>query len=147
MNREIEMSNNYFKKSIAVGPSAINRINDKNFINTQLYRKKTYSFYDVILNKNGKEVFIGRFDKENDFIQTKYNNGKILVYYDKFDNSTGKLQVIEVLALFDMLDELVYACTEEEALSIFDKNIDTSYLKNPDRNIRKSDIERKKRIR
>lgn len=147
LNDNIKTLKDYVNTPIELGPSSICKINDKNFIVTQLYSQKGNKFYDVVLNKNGKSVFIGRFDKEYDFIQTKYNDGKILVFYDEFDKNSEKMQVVEVISLFDMLDELVYACTEEEALNMFDKNIDTSYLKNPDRNIRKSDIERKKRIK
>ena len=89
-------------------------------------------FYKEECNK--KEVLQEfNIDKEYDKIKAKYNNGKILIYIDKFIQEKEKSLITNVLSLYDVVDQMVYCVTEEEALHLFDSSIDTSSLKNKER--------------
>lgn len=123
------------------------KISEDVFVKIGLYEKRGNKFYDVFLNINDEEVFLGRFIKKFNKLKAKYNKGKILLYYDEFNENTKNMQIIEVLSLYEIIDDTFYSCTEEEALGIFDKNIDTRYLKNKHKPIYRADIEKKKRLK
>ena len=110
-----------------------------------LYEKRGNKFYDVTLNLKDKQIFLGRFDKTFDFFKVLYNNGKILTCYENFDKDSGSIQILEVLSLYEIVDDTFYSCIEEEALTMFDPNIDASYLRNKNNLIYRTDIEKRKR--
>ena len=112
-----------------------------------LYKLRENEFYDVVLTLKDKEIFIGRFNKTYDMFSVKYNNGKILSCYEDFDRDSAKMQIFEVLSLYEVVDDTFYSCTEEEALTMFDPNIDTSYLRNKNNPIYRTDTEKRKRRR
>ena len=128
-------------------PKDIIKIGENAQISIGTYSKRNNTFQDVILELNGKEIFLGRFNKEEDSLAIKYNDGKILMGYQTFKKETGDMRIIKVLSLYEMLDDTFISCTEKEALNMFDSNIDDSYLKNKDALIHRSDIEKKKRLR
>lgn len=115
------------------------------FITIQEYELRGNRFVDIVLNKDEEEKFLGRFINEENKVKTKYNNGKILMYLDKFIEN--KMQVTKIFSLYDILDDTFYSVTELEALNLFDKNIDANYLKNKDNLIVRTDLEKKKRIK
>ena len=122
------------------------KISDNLIIEKCLYQTTGNTFYEVVLKTDKNEIFIGRFTKELNNLRVTYNNGKILVYYDNFIQEERQMKVIKVLSLYDILDDIFYSCTEEEALNIFNPNIDTNYLEDPDRYIYRSDLEKRKKL-
>ena len=122
------------------------KINEKSFINIKLNEKRNNKFFDVIFNLNGKEIFLGRFAKDFNIINAKYKDGKILIYYENFNQNKHCMTINKVLSLYDILDDTFYSCTEIEALNIFDSSIDSSYLKQPENLIHRSDVEKSKRL-
>lgn len=102
---------------------------------------------DVVLVYPDKEILLGRFDQDVNILFALYNDGKILVGHKDFKDDVKDMKVIEVDLLYDVADDTFYSCTEKEALSIFDKNIDSSYLKHEDKYIYRDDIEKKSRIK
>lgn len=125
----------------------ITKIGKNSHIGVGLYEKRNNKFYDVVLKLNDKEIFIGRFNKEFNKLRVKYADGKILVYYDEFSKQSNKMEIIKVLSLYDILDNTFYSCTEIEALELFDKDINSSNLKDKDNYIRHSDCEKRKRLK
>lgn len=131
----------------ALGSPEIYKINDNNFIKSQLFQKRGDVFYDISFYNNGKEIFIGRFNKELYNLKFSYNNEKILLFYETFNSKKNKMDIIKVVSLYDVLDDTFIATTEEEALNIFDSNLDTAYLIDRDNFIFNSDIEKKKKLK
>ena len=123
------------------------RISDTVWIEKSLYEKRGYKFYDIELSLNSNKIFLGRFSKDYNDLDVKYNEGKILICNTKFDFESKKIVIIKVLDLYDMSDDMFYCTTEQEALNIFDSNIDTSYLTNKNKFIVRNDIEKKKKLR
>jgi len=122
------------------------KINDKNYISIYEYRKDLNILFDIIFNNNGKEIFIGRFIKELNNIRAKYNNGKILVYETSFIKNIKENHITKVYALYDIVDDTFYSVTEEEALVLFDLNLCTKHLKNKDKSLIRTDLEKMKRL-
>lgn len=118
------------------------KISDSAFIEVGLYEKRKDVFYNVTLKLGSEEIFIGKFPKIYDSLEVKYKDGKILVYTNKFDSKAKAMKIIKVYSLYEISDDIFYSCTEEEALNIFDKNIDSSYLKNKDNLIYRTDVEK-----
>lgn len=129
----------YTKEIIEIGENAK--------ISIGTYEKRRDIFQDVVLELNNKEIFLGRFNKEENKLIVKYNNGKILIGNEEFKQEVQEMRIIKVLSLYDMLDDTFYSCTEKEALNMFDSNIDSEYLKNKDALMHRTDIEKKKRLR
>ena len=128
------MLNNELKDKInSIYEPEIIKINENNYIKISEYKYKTNTYFEVIFNKNGEEIFIGRYDKEYDKVKAQYKDAKILIYIDKFINEKKDIFITKVLGLYDILDQTFYCVTEEEALNMFDFNIDTTYLKTKDR--------------
>lgn len=123
------------------------KVNNNSYIKIQLYEKKNLKYYDIIFSDNGIEKFIGRFDTDIDNLNVIYKNGKILVYNDKYIPKYNTVNIVNVLALYDILDGVTVACTQEEALKLFDKNINYTCLVNPNQSIIRSDIEKKLRLK
>ncbi|MBR6689981.1 MAG: hypothetical protein IKL65_01455, partial [Bacilli bacterium] len=96
-------------------------------------------FHDVIFSLKGKEFFLGRFNKTFDKINVKYKDGKIIIFYEEISKQTNQMEIIEVLSLYEIVDDMFYSCTQKEALELFDKTIDSSHLKNHDERIYRTD--------
>ncbi len=128
-------------------PKDIIKIGENAQINIGTYEKRRDVFQDVILELNNKEIFLGRFNKDENKLIVKYKDGKILIGYQEFKKETEDMRIIKVLSLYEMLDDTFISCTEKEALNMFDPNIDDSYLKNKDSLIHRADIEKKIRLR
>ena len=112
-----------------------------------LYEKRGSRFYDIILKNNDKEIFFGRFLKENNDIYIDYTDGKILISQKKYDNENKIFNIIKVMSLYEIIDNTFYSCTEEEALQIFDSTIDTSNLINGNNSIVRTDVEKLRRLK
>lgn len=127
--------------------SDILKISDKAYVSSTLYEKRGNKFYDVVFVNNEKEYFIGRFINKEQPIKIGYNNGKILIYLDSFNNEIKKMVITKVISLYDILNDITYACTEEEALNLFDESISTEHLKNKDSLIIRNDVEKRNRLK
>lgn len=128
-----------------LGPVDEIKIGENAVIEKGLYEKRGNKFYDIKIKLQDKEIFLGRFNKTFDRISVKYKDGKILICNEEFKKDSMK--IVDVLSLYDILDDTFYSCTEEEAIKIFNPNIDYSNLKNKKRNISRADIEKLKRIK
>lgn len=124
----------------------IYKIDDNNYIKTQLLEKRGTKFYDVVFYNNGKEIFIGRFFNDLDNLKVAYNKGNILIYCDKYNEKEHKYNIVEVISLYNIIDDTFYSVTEEEALSIFDDKLISVFLKNKDKRINRNDLEKRKRL-
>ena len=123
------------------------KIGENLTIEKGLYEKRGSRFYDIVLKSNEEEIFLGRFNKEQNNIDIEYKDGKILICQRKFDNDTQKFKIIKVFSLYEIIDKTFYSCTEAEALNIFDSSIDTSSLINGDNSIVRTDVEKLRRTR
>lgn len=130
-----------------IGSPEVLEIGENIYVSTTLYEKRGNRFYDVSFINKDKEFFIGRFDKEDSAIKIDYKDGKILIYLNSFNRECEKMVITKVLSLYDILDDTTYACTEEEALKLFDNNIDTKYLQNKDNLIIRRDVEKRNRLK
>lgn len=130
-----------------IGNPEVLEIGENIYVSTTLYEKRGNRFYDVSFINKDKEFFIGRFDKEDSSIKIDYKDGKILIYLDSFNRECEKMVITKVLSLYDILDDVTYACTEEEALKLFDSNMDANYLKNKNNIIVRSDVEKRNRLK
>lgn len=142
-----------------LGPKEITEIGENVYIEKGFYEKRGNRFYDVVLHINGKDVFIGRFNKIYNNINVIYNNGKILVCCCGYNKESHTIVVLDVLSLYDIVDDTFYSCTKEEALQLFNEKIsdnnnigyinltDTKYLKNKNASIVREDLEKKKRLK
>ena len=128
-----------------IGLPEILKISENIYISIQKCELRGNKFIDVMLNNKGEEKFLGRFINENNRVCVKYNNGKILIYFDKFVD--GKMQVEKIYSLYDVLDDTFYSLTELEALNLFDEKRDATYLKNKNNLTVRSDLEKIKRIK
>ena len=121
-------------------------IGDASSIKVFYYEKRNTKYYDVILDANGKETFLGRYVREYNKVKAKYKDGRILIYNDIINASKREFEITKILALYDILDDVFYSCTEEEALNLFDNQLETNFLENKDNLIVRSDIEKRKRF-
>ncbi len=113
---------------------------DKNLIiEIQNYKKRGEKYCDVTLinSLTDDEKIIGRFMEPISRIKVLYNNGKLLIYNDKFNNDEKKDVITKVLALYNIIDDVVYSESQEEMLNIFDENINSSYLEDKNKQITK----------
>lgn len=140
------MSNNNLNEKILIGSPNKVVINNTNFILISEYKKRNNDFYEIIFNNNGKEVFLGKFNKEFGKIAAKYNEGKILIFVENSINDKAYV-ITNVLGLYDILDDTFYSMTEEEALNTFDANLDSVYLKNKRNLIAREDVEKRHKVR
>ena len=127
------------------GDRHIDKIGENAKIEIRHYRKKGETYYVVIFKIDEREVFLGKFPDDIEQLKADYVNGKILIFTDVFDQVSGLFKVDQVFSLYDILDDTFYSCTEAEALKTFDPFVDRKFLKNKDRLIARSDIEKKKR--
>ena len=136
------MQNNINTPKLKYTPDII-KINENNFISISEYEKRNTTYYDIIFNNNGKEIFIGRYIKEFEPIKAMYNEGKILVYTDKYIQDKQQSYITNIYTLYDILDDVHYNETEEEMLKIFNPNLSDEYLMNKNKIVQRSDIEKK----
>lgn len=123
------------------------KIGEKAQITIGTYEKRKDVFQDVVLELEDKEIFLGRFDKDENLLTVKYKDGKILIGYQEFKKDVENMRIVKVLSLYEMLDDTFISCTENEALNMFDPSIDDTYLKNKDALMHRADIEKKIRLR
>lgn len=110
----------------------------------EIYKKRN-KYYNVKLITNDSEIFIGKYNKTDDMFCVDYKNGKILISYKDFNMEQRQLTIVDVLSLYEILDDTFYSCTQAEALEQFDESLDCSYLRKKDSLIFRSDIEKKRR--
>ena len=123
------------------------KISEDAFIKIDLIEKRGNKFFDVILTLKEREIFLGRFDKTIDKINAKYKDDKILIFYEEYTKETEKMEIIKILSLYEIIDDMFYSCSEKEALELFDKNIDSSYLKDKDNKIYREVVEKNRRLK
>lgn len=133
-------------KANAIFDPKIIKIDENKYISSQLFEYRGKCYYDVIFNNEGEEKFIGRFDKENSIFETMYQSEKILVCYKEYNNINSSLCISKVACLYDIIDDTFFACTEEQAISIFDENYKFVNLTNKDNHIVRSDLIKKKQL-
>ena len=136
------MQNDINKPKLKYPPEII-KINDNNYISIAEYEKRNSTFYDVIFNNNGKEIFIGRYIKDFDIVKVMYKDGKILVYIDKYIKEKKGLYITDIYTLYDILDDVHYNESKEEMLRIFDPSLSDEFLINKNKILQRSDIEKK----
>lgn len=129
-----------------IGQPEIYNINRNLYIQIQNFKKRNVEYSDVFLidKKHKNEIFIGRFIEPISKVKASYNDGKILIYHDEYNSELRCDVVTCVLLLYNMVDDINYSCSEEEALIIFDNNAITDYLENKNSSIVKIDLKRKK---
>lgn len=125
-------------------PLNIIKINTNNYIVIGEYETKGNDFFDVIFFNNGKEIFLGRFNGDLKKINAQYNNEKIIIYNEEKLES-NECVITNVLSMYNIIDDTFYSVSEEEAIKLFDSNINSLHLKNKNNLINRSDI-RKKQI-
>ncbi len=123
------------------------KISDNSWIEKNLYEKRGDKYYEVLLYLDGKEIFIGKFNKDDYTLDVKYNNGKIIVLNTAFNDSTSSFDIVKVLSLYDILDDTFYCSEEEEALALFDDKLDSSHLKDKNKYMIRVDIEKNRRLK
>ncbi len=121
----------------------VNKINDNMYVKSILYSKRGDKFYDIYFVNNGIENFIGRFTQIEEKIEVLHNKDKLLICKRQYIENGMK--IIKVLGMYNILDNMLYYCTELEALDLFDSSIDKKYLKNPKNTLYRLDIEKKRR--
>lgn len=128
-----------------IGDPIITEISENIMVETQNYIFRYEKYTDVILINilTNEQYFIGRFKEPQSKVKILFNDGKILVYNDKYNYEKNNNVITNVLALYSILDDSIYAETEENALNIFNKDLDSSFLENKDRLLIEIDIERK----
>ncbi|MBQ2946798.1 MAG: hypothetical protein IJE04_02990 [Bacilli bacterium] len=122
------------------------KIGENAKISIGTYEKRRDVFYDVILELNEKEIFLGRFLKDEKTLTVKYNNGKILIGYEEFKKEVEEMRIIKVLTLYEMVDDTFYSCSEKDALNIFNSNLSDAYLKDKETLMYRADVEKRKRL-
>lgn len=122
------------------------KIGENAKISIGTYEKRRDIFHDVILELNEKEIFLGRFLKDEKTITVKYNDGKILIGYEEFKKEVEEMRIIKVLTLYEMVDDTFYSCSEKDALNIFNPNLSDAYLKDKETLMYRADVEKRKRL-
>ena len=133
------------EKKLIGTPNKIN-INSTNYITISEFQKRNSEFYEVIFNNNGKEIFLGKFVKEYDKLNVSYRNGKILIFMENIVKENLHA-ITKVLSLYEILDDMFYSVTEENALKIFDSNLNSQFLKNKNNLIAREDLEKRQKQR
>ena len=145
MNNFDEVKSIYTPKIIS--NNLVEKITENAKVLIKKYEVRKNYFEDVILEISGQEILLGRFDQDVNLLFAMYKDGKILIGHKTFIDEVKDMKIVEIDALYEMADDTFYSCTEEEALKLFDDNIDTSYLKHKDKYIYRSDIEKKSRLK
>lgn len=123
-------------------PDIINIDEDK-YIEKQLVEFRQNRYYDITLYKDNKALFLGRFEYNDDLFEISVSNSKILIYSSYFDNNKKTLAINKVYVLYDINEDMNYACTELEALNLFKESMDSSNLKNKNHRLIRYDSYRK----
>ncbi len=141
------MLDKYNMETKLVEEPKIIKIGEKCKISINEYKKRLDTFYDVVLNNNGNEIFIGRYMKTDKELIVYYNNGKILVCNEEYISSINDKAITNVFDLYDIVDDIFYSVSSAEALEIFNPNLSSDFLKNKDKQIVRNDIEKKHRFK
>ena len=141
------LNNNYDinKPKLKYEPDILN-IGKDLYVSVAEYQKRGDSFFDIILHNKEKEIFIGRYSTDLHNINVMYNNGTILVYSRQFIKERNNNFIVKVHSLYDILDDVHYSLTEEEALTLFDPQLDTTFLKDKTKSTIREDVEKKHRL-
>lgn len=134
-----------FEKKAIFEPEIIFIDQDK-YIKKQMFEYWIRLYYEVVFVDNGSEKFIGEYEREDNRIEVAYSNGKILVYKNEYNFVQKRMCLTKVFDLYNINDDTFYACTEEEALNIFNSNLDSSFLNNKGNFLMRADVEKKKRL-
>lgn len=134
-----------FEKKAIFQPEII-LIDQGKYIKIQLFEYRSKLYYEVVFVNNGSEKFIGEYERDDNRIEVAYSNGKVLVYYNEYNTNQKRMCLSKVLTLYNIDDDTFYACTEEEALNIFNPNLDSSFLNDKENFIMRVDVEKKKRL-
>lgn len=138
--------NDFNKPKLIYQPKII-KINDGSYVSVSEYEMRgNKCFFDVELNIPSKKIFIGRYIKEYNNVTAKYKDGKILVCNEEFIQEDKKMNITDVYTLYDILDDTHYNLTKIQALNLFDQSINSTYLKDKNKSILRSDIEKKQRL-
>ena len=91
-------------------PKDIIKIGENAQISIGTYEKRRDVFQDVILELNNKEIFLGRFNKDENQLIVKYKDGKILIGYQEFKKETEDRRVKYMVKLQSLTkqDEFQY---------------------------------------
>lgn len=111
------------------------KISDNSYVSIDLYELNRMNYYEVVYHNNDKEIFFGKYYKTDSLLNVAYKDGKILVYTTDYNRDTYKMEIVEVLVLYNIEDDLFYYYTEQDAIKAFDDSLATSNLKNKDRKI------------
>lgn len=127
------------------GELKIIKINDQNYILIGEYEHRQNEFFDVMFKNNNKEIFLGRFSKEFNRVSAKYNNGRILIYSEELINN--EYVMTSVLSLYDIIDDTFYSLTEEDAIKLFDPNMELSLIHKNKCLIARQDIAKRQKVK
>ena len=118
----------------------IDKVNQNNFVEVQLFKKGNEFYYGVTLYNNKKTIYIGKYIRNNNLFSIKYKNGNILLYNENFNHQKGRMNIVEVLGLYNITDDTFYYCSEADAIRLFDSNIDLDDLQKPNKKILRTGI-------
>ena len=127
-------------KQMPLFDSTIYPIVEGKFIEIQLLKKRNEKYYEVIFHDEQNLMRFGKFSKDNNLLGVKYKNGKVLLYNENFNHEKRKMNIVEVLALYNIDDDIFYYCSEEEAIRMFDDTIDLTGLISPTKKILRTQI-------
>ena len=109
------------------------KINQNTYVTVDEYIQYDINYLLITLHKDGDQIILGRYLKEGHNILVSNRNENILLYYADYDYDTHSLsRIIKVINLYDIINDMTYSVTEKKALEIFDPNLSTEYLLNPE---------------
>lgn len=121
-------------------------IDEKNYISINEYIQYDVNYFDIILHKGDNDIILGRYLKDFKNIMAAYKDNKILLYYADYNYSDSNLsKIIKVINLYNIEDDVFYSLTEKEALNVFDSEISTQYLIDPDNRLIEYNIDNKQK--
>ena len=80
------------------------------YVEVQMYKKKSEKYYEVVLHNKEISIYIGKFIKEDDFFGVMHKNGNILLYNENYNYKKHKMNIVKVLALYNIEDDTFYYC-------------------------------------
>ena len=127
-------------KPLPLFDSIIYPIDKDTYVEVQLYKKRADKYYEVVLHNNEISIYIGKFMKDTDLFGVIHKNGNILLYNENFNFKKRKMNIVEVLALYNIEDDTFYYCSQADAIRMFGSDIDLDGLKNPHKKILRTRI-------
>ena len=113
----------------------VKQIDANSYISVNFCEMNRINYYEVIYQHYNKEVFFEKYYKSDLLLDVLYKDDKILVFTKEYNREKYKMEIVEVLALYDTKDDVFCYRTEEDALKNFDNNVSTLYLKNKTKKI------------